>query len=73
MQPPGLPGICGDSDNSGTVNILDVTYIINYLYKFGPAPDPEDIADADGSGSINLLDVTYLVNYLYKYGPAPIC
>jgi hypothetical protein len=68
-----LPGICGDSDNSGTVNILDVTYIINYLYKFGPAPDPEDIADADGSGVINLLDVTYLVNYLYKYGPAPIC
>jgi len=30
-------GNCGDVDNSGTINILDVTYLINYLYKTGPA------------------------------------
>jgi hypothetical protein len=50
-----------------------VSYLINYLYKSGPAPVPVESGDADGSGTINLLDATYLINYLYKNGPAPIC
>lgn len=65
--------VCGDADGSEVVNILDVTYIVNYLYKDGPVPDPESSADADGSGSINILDVSTLVNYLYKNGPEPVC
>nr|MBN2278466.1 thrombospondin type 3 repeat-containing protein [candidate division Zixibacteria bacterium] len=65
--------ICGDVNHSGGVNILDVTYLINYLYKSGPPPDPEISGDANGSGSINILDATYLINYLYKSGPAPVC
>lgn len=32
-------GNCGDVDNSGTINILDLTYLINYLYKDGSEPD----------------------------------
>jgi hypothetical protein len=67
------PFTCGDANSDQAINILDVTYIINYLYKNGPAPDPEAAADADGSGVINLLDVTHLINYLYKDGPEPIC
>jgi len=50
-----------------------VTYIINYLYKGGPAPDPEEAADVDNSGGINILDVTHLINYLYKGGAEPDC
>jgi len=65
--------VCGDADGDGSVNILDVTFLINYLYKEGPAPDPLESADVDYSGSINILDVTYLINYLYKDGPEPIC
>jgi len=71
-------GNCGDVDNSGTINILDVTYLINYLYKSGPDPDcgtsyPGICGDVDNSGTINILDVTYLINYLYKGGPEPSC
>jgi len=69
----GLPYTCGDVDGGGTLNLLDVTYLINYLYKSGPAPDPADAADVDGSASINLLDATYLIKYLYKDGPVPTC
>jgi hypothetical protein len=65
--------ICGDADSDRAINILDVTFIINYLYKDGPAPDPEQAADADGTGTLNILDVTHLINYLYKDGPDPIC
>jgi hypothetical protein len=68
-----LESLCGDADGSEAINLLDVSFIISYLYKNGPAPEPEAAADADGSGVINLLDVTYLINYLYKNGPEPVC
>ncbi|UCD94753.1 MAG: SMP-30/gluconolactonase/LRE family protein [Candidatus Zixiibacteriota bacterium] len=68
-----LSGICGDANNDAAVNILDVTYIINYLYKDGPELEIEEAGDADGSGIINILDVTHIINYLYKDGPEPIC
>jgi len=75
--PDGVPSACsfscGDVDAGGSVNILDATYIINYLYKGGPAPNPPGSADVNGSGSTNILDVTYLINYLYKDGPALMC
>ena len=65
--------ICGDANASGNLNVLDISYIINFLYKNGPAPDPLEKADVDHSGANNILDVSYLVNYLYRGGPAPNC
>ena len=70
---PVIEMLCGDADGSDAVNLLDITFLINYLYKDGPAPDPIEAGDADGSGTINLLDITYLINYLYKDGPDPKC
>jgi len=67
------PYICGDADGSGAINLLDITFLITYLYKSGPAPSPPEAGDADNSGALNLLDVTYLINYLYKDGPEPSC
>jgi len=64
--------IPGDANNGGDVNILDVTHIINYLYRDGSAPTIPAAADPDASCAINLLDVNYLINYLYKGGPAPL-
>jgi outer membrane protein assembly factor BamB len=68
-----MPYICGDADNSGGLNLLDATFIINYLYKNGPEPDYMGAADADGSGGVNLLDATCIINYLYKNGSKPEC
>ncbi|PKK84270.1 MAG: hypothetical protein CVT49_04700 [candidate division Zixibacteria bacterium HGW-Zixibacteria-1] len=44
-------GDCGDVNNSGSINILDVTYLINYIYKGGPAPGCEcdSVMDIDGN------------------------
>jgi len=69
----GCSYICGDASGNDKLNILDVTYIINYLYKGGPAPIPLQSADADGSGNINILDITRIINYLYKGGEEPVC
>lgn len=63
--------ICGDADDSKDVNLLDVTFLINYLYKEGSAPNPIEAGDANANNAVNILDVTFLINYLYKGGPAP--
>jgi len=67
-----LPWLCGDVNTDGIVNILDITFLIDYLYN-GPPAEPFDAADVNDDGAVNILDVTYLINYLYKGGPAPDC
>lgn len=64
---------CGDVNGNCAINILDVTYLISYIYKGGTLPVPPEAGDANGNGSTNILDATYLINYLYKGGPEPIC
>ncbi len=65
--------MCGDVDGNLSINLLDVTYLISYLYKGGPLPIPVEAGDVNNSNSTNLLDATYLVSFLYKGGPAPTC
>jgi len=77
----GLYGACsggnccdvpGDANGNGTVNILDITYLIAYLYQGGPAPECMYEGDANGNCAVNILDITLLINYLYLEGPAPV-
>jgi hypothetical protein len=68
-----MPFICGDANGDTTVNILDITFLIAYLYQGGPAPDPMNSADVNSDGAVNILDITYLIAYLYQGGPEPNC
>jgi hypothetical protein len=63
--------LCGDANADETVNIGDVVYLIGYLYKNGPAPNPAVAGDVNRDGIVNLGDVVYLISYLYKNGPPP--
>lgn len=63
--------VAGDCNNSGQINALDVTYLINFLYKHGPASIPPKAGDVNCTGVTNALDVTYLINFLYKHGAQP--
>jgi len=73
-QSPGkCPLFCGDIDGSKKVNALDVTRLINYLYKGGVAPVSMWSANVNGDSAVNALDVTYLINYLYKGGASLKC
>jgi len=49
----------------------DLIYLIHWLYKGGPAPDPACKADANCDGVGDIGDVIYLINYLFRFGPAP--
>ncbi|MEW5925213.1 MAG: dockerin type I repeat-containing protein [Candidatus Zixiibacteriota bacterium] len=61
----------GDANSDCHTNILDASFIINYLYKGGMLPQPYGAGDINGDCKENLLDVSYLLYYLYRGGPIP--
>ena len=74
----GIGDVCewrykrGDANGDGKVSVSDVIYLINYLFKGGPAPLPIlQVGDANCDGKVTVSDVIYLINYLFKGGPPP--
>ena len=65
--------INGDANGDKVVNVTDVIYLINYLFKGGSAPVPVSAGDVNCDGYVNVTDVVYLINYLFKGGPKPAC
>jgi len=63
----------GDGNGDGKINVGDVVYLINYLFKGGPAPVTLQAGDANCDGKVTVTDVIYLINYLFKGGPPPGC
>lgn len=63
--------IVGDPTRDGIIDIADVLFVINYLYRGGEAPDPPETGDVTCDGVTNIDDVIFLINYLYRGGPAP--
>ena len=66
--------ICGDIDNNQTgPDISDLLYLVNYMFKEGPAPAIDAAADVNGDDGLDIDDIVYLVNFMFKEGPALIC
>jgi hypothetical protein len=68
-----IVSVCGDASGDGVVDIADVVYLINYIFKSGPAPRPAAAADANGDLETSIADAVYLITYIFKGGPAPNC
>jgi PKD repeat protein len=68
-----LPFVRGDANGDRIINAGDVVYLVSYLYRNGPAPNPLPAGDATCNGIVDAGDVVFLVNYLFKGGPAPSC
>lgn len=67
-----LAGKCGDINNDGIVNLIDVTVAVSYLFRGETPPVTPRFADVNNDGRVNILDATYLIRYLVKDGPAPL-
>ena len=64
----------GDADFSGQIDIGDVTYFVEYLFREGPLPIPvPEAGDFDCDTKLNIADLTSLVNYLFRGGFPPPC
>ena len=66
-----LEPTCGDANGDEAVNLADAVYVINYVFKGGPPPDPLASGDANLDGAVNLADAVYLINYIFKGGQPP--
>ncbi len=64
--------VCGDTNGDGDPNVGDAVYMISYIFKSGPAPDPVCAGDANGDGNPNVGDAVYLITYVFNGGPAPV-
>jgi len=69
------PFVCGDVDNNGALEgILELTYLVDYVFRSGPLPPDLRTADLDGiAGFQGILELTYLVDYVFRSGPLPSC
>ncbi len=61
----------GDVDKSHAVNIADVVFMVDFLFKGGTPPSPYFIGDVDGSCVVNVADLSFLICYLFKGGEEP--
>ena len=66
-----LAFIPGDASGDAVVDIADAVYLINYMFKGGPAPAALDAGDANCDSMIDIADAVYLINYMFKGGPQP--
>ena len=65
--------VCGDVNNDGIINVGDIVYLLNYLYK-QPWPDPVPypcVGDVNNDDVVELGDIVYLINYVFRAGPPP--
>jgi hypothetical protein len=63
----------GDANGDQIVDIGDVVYLVNYLYKSGPVPIPLEAGDANCDNNDDVGDVVFIINYLFKGGLPPGC
>ena len=61
---PETTVVPGDANDDGSVNVNDVTTIINYILGKNPSPFNIANADANGDGNVDVMDVTYVINII---------
>jgi len=67
-----LTTLRGDVNKDAKRNLADIIFLVNYVFKGGPTPDPKELGDVNCSGGSPILpDVIYMVNYVFKGGKAP--
>jgi hypothetical protein len=60
----------GDVNNDNKIDLVDLAYLIDYVYYAGNGPYPfEHCGDVDVDGDVDGDDVTFLINYYFNEGP----
>jgi cytochrome c peroxidase len=61
----------GHINRDDRLDLSDPIFLVNHLFRGGPAPDPMVRADANGDGVIDLSDPIYLLDFLFRSGSLP--
>ena len=75
---PSLPALpleddfqCGDVNEDGFVNVLDIITMVNYIMGGNPSPFNMNAADINADSGINVLDVIAIVNIIMQVPGLP--
>jgi len=72
-----LETLRGDPNRDGKQSILDVVFLVNFVFKGGPEPFPYTLGNINcdftsgGVDIINIVDVIAVVNFVFRGGKAP--
>lgn len=60
-----------DVNQDERIGLEDVVFLVNYLYKSGPASNVLESGNANCGDNIDVGNIVSLVNYLYRDAPSP--
>jgi len=63
----------GDVNGDGSVEIGDVVFLVNYLFRHDVPPSPLSTGDVNCDRVVEVGDIVFLINYLYRGGVASRC
>jgi hypothetical protein len=72
VQPSTISGwiftdvISGDANSDGILDVGDLVYLLNYLYRAGIPPSPVSLGDFNNDTEVNVSDIVALINYLFR-------
>jgi len=70
--PGGLPLVDGDADGDGFLDMGDVIYLLEYIFRRGSTPVPVwGTGDANCDDRLNAADLITLINHILRGGPEP--
>ena len=72
LEIAGLPYMPGDQNGDLSLDALDLSGLIDYLFAGAPPPSPVNASDLNGDCQADALDLGYLIDHIFAGGPLPV-
>jgi aminopeptidase N len=61
----------GDANIDSHINVGDIVFLIDFIFKDGEAPCFQNWCDVNADCALDVGDAVYLINHIFKNGPEP--
>lgn len=67
-----LAWVFGDANGDEKTDVADIVFLVNYVFKKGPAPYPLGSGDPNNDCMVDVFDIIYMLNFYFRGGAAPL-